>query len=214
MQLTGLRPGMSGAIVGHSARAKRLQGPQHPSADAPVRHTAERRYHTRLRVELLQEKGPMSEDLPEDKSTELLLEQYKLYVEMADRVSARRTDASKLYISLLTGLLVVIPLVLEQGTPVDMQNIAFLAMGFLGLALCSVWILNIRSYKQLNSLKFKVIHEMEQKLPFPCYDREWEILREEKESRSYLRLSKIEQYVPLLLMIPYLILLIYTFLHL
>ena len=120
--------------------------------------------------------------------------------------------ANKLYISLLTGLLAVIPLILGQGTPVDIQNTVLLAMGFLGLAICLVWILNIRSYKQLNWLKFKVIHEMEQKLPFHCYEREWEILKEEKDSRIYLRLSKVEQYVPVILMVPYLILLLFTLL--
>lgn len=155
----------------------------------------------------------MSSDSIEDKSAEWLLEEYKLYVEMADRVSARRIDASKLYISLLTGLLAVIPFILEQGTPASIQKVVLVAMGILGLALCYIWILNIRSYKQLNSLKFKVIHEMEQLLPFSCYKREWQILEEEKDSRSYLRLSRVERYVPFLLMIPYLILLIYALLY-
>jgi len=140
-----------------------------------------------------------------------LLEEYKLYVEMADKVSARRIDASKLYISLLTGILVVIPFILDQGTPEKIQKTVLVSMGFLGIALCFIWILNIRSYKQLNSLKFKVIHEIEQRLPFPCYEREWDILNGQQESRNYLRLSKVEQYIPVLLMVPYLTLLIYVF---
>jgi hypothetical protein len=59
-------------------------------------------------------------------------------------------------------------------------------MGVLGLAICTIWVVNIRSYKQINSLKFTVIHEMEKKLPYPCYDREWQILQEDANSRSYL----------------------------
>jgi hypothetical protein len=157
----------------------------------------------------------MSENPTDNKSIDAkvdwLLEEYKLYVEMADRVSARRIDASKLYIALLTGILAVIPFVLEQGTPANIQWIVLTSIGILGIILCSVWILNIRSYKQLNSLKFKVIHEMEQKLTFPCYTREWEILEKQQGSRGYLRLSKIERYIPILLMIPYLILLVYMF---
>lgn len=146
-------------------------------------------------------------------STEWLLEEYKLYVEMADRVSARRIDASKLYISLLTGLLAVIPFILEQGTPVNIQKTVLVAMSILGIGLCYIWNLNIRSYKQLNYLKFKVIHEMEQELPFPCYKREWEILDQEQDSGGYLRLSKVERYIPFLLMIPYLTLLLFTLFH-
>ena len=152
----------------------------------------------------------MPDNLVEDKTTEQLVEQWKVCVEMADRVSARRSDASKLYLSLLTGLLAVIPFVTGQATSIDIQKTVFLGFGSLGLMICCIWILNIQSYKQLNSLKFKVIHEIEQKLPFPCFEREWQILKKEKDSRSYLRLSMIEQGIPLLLMIPYLVLLIYV----
>jgi len=152
-----------------------------------------------------------AEDKSVDKTVDWLLEEYRLYVEMADKVSARRIEASRLYIALLTGLLAVIPFILEQGTPASIQKTVLISMGFLGLALCCIWTLNIRSYSQLNSLKFRVIHEIEQRLPFPCYEREWEILKEQHDSRSYLRLSKVERYIPVLLMIPYLVLLIYAF---
>lgn len=146
------------------------------------------------------------------KTTELLMEQYKMYVQMSDNVSARRGDTNKLYISLLTGILAVVPFVIEKGTSMDIQRIVFAMLGCLGISLCLVWALNIRSYKQLNKLKFKVIHEMEQLLPFACYNREWEILTEDK-GNSYLRLSRIEQYIPFLLMIPYVVVLIYSLLR-
>jgi hypothetical protein len=51
---------------------------------------------------------------------------------------------------------------------------------------------------------------MEQHLPFPCYDKEWEILGEGKEGKKYLQLTRVEQYVPFILAIPYLLLLIYS----
>jgi hypothetical protein len=144
------------------------------------------------------------------RSTELLLREYELYVEMVDRTSARRVDASKLYISLLTGLLAVISFIIEFSAPARIQKIVLISIGFLGFGLCGVWFLNIRSYRQLNHLKFKVVHEIEEKLPFACYTREWEILREQEDVLSYLRLSKIERGIPILLAIPFLILLVYT----
>ena len=73
-----------------------------------------------------------------------------------------------------------------------------------------LWYVNIRSYRQLNSSKFQVIHEMEQHLPFPAYEREWEILGKGKESEKYLKLTRIEQCVPFALTIPYLLLLAYS----
>lgn len=131
-----------------------------------------------------------------NRGNELLLEQYKLYVEMTDRLSARRNDASKFYTSLLTALLAIPTFILGQNFPALAQKMTFLGIGCLGLALCLIWMLNINSYKQLASLKFKVIHEMEQDLPFECYQREWEILG--TSHKKYRRLNKVESYVPLL----------------
>jgi len=156
----------------------------------------------------------MCQSPTEDKTIEVLMEQWKLFVEMTDRVSSRRVNAGKLYVSLLTGLLAVVSLVLQRGTPLVVQKTAFIAIGFMGLALCGIWVVNIRSYKQLNSLKFQVIQEMETSLPFPCYTREWQILKDGKSKKGYLRLSRIEQYIPIFLMVPYVILIIFSFLYL
>jgi len=147
-------------------------------------------------------------DNKQDFSQTALLEQYKLYVEMTDRVSSRRADANKFYISLLSGLFALLSIV---SIPSQFQKYIVGTAAILGIALCFVWVINIRSYKELNSLKFKVIHEMEKALPYPCYDREWEILKNESDTRSYFRLTRIEQYVPFILMGPYIILLIYAF---
>lgn len=68
----------------------------------------------------------------------------------------------------------------------------------------------IRSYRQLNSGKFKVIHEIEKELPIAAYDKEWEILGRGKQPGKYLQLTRVEQWVPLVLSIPYLLLLVYS----
>jgi hypothetical protein len=136
-----------------------------------------------------------------------LLEQYKLYVEMADRISARRGQINSFYISLLSGLLAVLSL------SSDKQAIAYkvliLVVSLVGLILCFVWLFNIRSFKQLNSAKFTVVHEIEEFLPFACYDREWEIIKQARNDK-YLQQTKIEQFIPLILALPYLGLLFYA----
>ena len=141
---------------------------------------------------------------------EHLLEQYKLYVEMADRISNRRAQTNRFYISLLSGLLALLSIAVGRNLFSDFQTIVFSVISVLGLTLCSLWNINIRSYRQLNSGKFKVIHELEQHLPFPCYDREWEILEEGKKAKKYLQLTRVEQYVPFILAIPYILLLLYS----
>jgi len=98
----------------------------------------------------------------------------------------------------------------EKNILSNIQAFVFLAIGILGIALCFVWIVNIRSYSQLNTGKFTVIHDMEKQLPYPCYDREWEILGKGADRRKYFQLTRIEQFVPLLLAIPYVLLLVYS----
>jgi hypothetical protein len=139
---------------------------------------------------------------------EHLLEQYKLYVEMADRISERRMQTNKFYISLLSGLLALLSVLVSIGNL--NQTLIFVIVSLLGMALCILWHINIQSYRQLNSGKFKVIHEMEQYLPFPCYDKEWGILGEGKEKSKYLQLTRVEKYIPLILSIPYIFLFLYT----
>jgi hypothetical protein len=139
-----------------------------------------------------------------------LLEQYKLYVEMADRVSSRRVQTASFYTSILSALLALLSITSNKELFQGPQSFVLLTTAILGLCLCVAWSANINSYKQLNSLKFKVIHDMETHLPFPCYDMEWKILKEDKNRRRYFRLTAIEQYIPVILAVPYLCLLVYS----
>jgi len=139
-----------------------------------------------------------------------LMEQYKLYVEMTDRVSIRRAQTNQFYITLLSGLLALLSIIIERNIISTFQNIVITAVAFLGLVLCFLWNVNINSYRQLNSAKFKIIHELEKNLPYPCYDKEWEILGEGKKQKIYFQLTRVEQYVPIIIAIMYSILLVYS----
>ena len=139
-----------------------------------------------------------------------ILEQYKLYVEMADRLSARRVQLTTLYTSILSGLLALLSITGNKDLFHGPQSFVLFVISILGLSICVVWTININSYKQLNFLKFKVIHEMEAHLAFPCYDREWEILKENRNKQHYLRLTAVEKYIPTILALPYVCLLIYS----
>lgn len=141
-------------------------------------------------------------------SATLLMEQYKLFVEMADRNSERRGLTNKFYITILTGLLALTSWAVSNTVLCDVINILLLLIAVLGLILCGIWFININSYKQMSQAKFTVIHEMEKHLSFPCYDREWEILERGKNRKKYVPYTKIERYIPLILAIPYIALLV------
>jgi hypothetical protein len=149
-----------------------------------------------------------------EKFQDHLLEQYKLYVDLSDRTSARRNQMNSFYTSLLSGLLALITLITNKDIiafkNTKFQAAAFLAVAALGMLLCIVWYLSIRSYKDLNSGKFKVIHELEQQLPFACFNKEWESLKKDSKYKGYLTQTTVEKAIPLLLAIPYVGLFMYS----
>jgi len=139
-----------------------------------------------------------------------LLEQYKLYVEMTDRGTTRRAHTNRLYVSLVSGLLALLSVVVSKDDFAGIPTIVFLGVAGLGILLCILWFFTIRDYRQLNSAKFEVINEMEKHLPDQPYDREWEILQRGRDGTRYFGLSKIEQYVSVLVALLFLLLFLFS----
>ena len=139
-----------------------------------------------------------------------LLEQYKICVEMADRVSARRIQTNSFYLSLLSALLVLLSLSLEKKLFSEDQGISIFLTSILSLFLCLSWYINIESYRQLNTAKFEVINEIEKSLPFLCFSREWEKLLKIRKRKQYMSLTSVEKFIPILFSIPYFGLFLYS----
>ena len=66
-----------------------------------------------------------------------------------------------------------------------------------GLLLAVSWIVVIASYRQLNSGKFKALHELEKQLPYSFYATEWKHLGGGTNWSKYVRLTVVEIFVPL-----------------
>lgn len=122
-----------------------------------------------------------------------LLEQYKLFVEMADRISARRQSANSFFLSVNTAIIALVGYV-NLGSQPDSSY--FWLVSLAGMALCFMWYRLIKSYKDLNSAKFAVIHEMEAELPVSPYDSEWEKVQRGTNKKLYLPFTHIEVYIP------------------
>ena len=124
-----------------------------------------------------------------------MLEIYKLYVEMADRWSSRRQSVSSFFLTVNAGLVALVGYgQLNRGTASDLEP--YLLVGIAGIALCYLWYRTIRSYRDLNRAKFKVIHEIEKHLPLRPYDAEWTAAGREKDPKLYLPVTRIEMVVP------------------
>jgi hypothetical protein len=121
-----------------------------------------------------------------------LLAQYKLYVEMADRVSRRRENANAFFLTINTaifGLLKLPLLPLNNWFPFVMVSAA-------GITLCIAWLTYIRSYRDLNTAKFAVVGRLEEHLPVRPYHAEWVAVGQGRNPRLYRPLSHVEAAVP------------------
>lgn len=126
-----------------------------------------------------------------------LMEIYKLHAQLADNVSKRRGTADRFYLLVLSGLAVFFSALLqrENGVPLGSLMVGF---GALGMFLAIAWYIVIRSYRQLNSGKFKALHELEEKLAYPFFKREWDLLAEGTERKTYWKLTVVETFVPII----------------
>jgi hypothetical protein len=134
-----------------------------------------------------------------EKYNEHLLQQYLLYVQMADKVSERRSLANTFFLTANTAILSTLGIVtaVSAANSVESGFLAFMA-AITPVLLCYSWYRMVRSYQQLNTGKFSVIHEIEAKLPLAPYRAEWNALGEGKDPAKYKPLTDVEKWVPLI----------------
>jgi len=139
-----------------------------------------------------------------------LAEQYKLYVEMMDKVSERRIAANTLFLSTNTGLVTLyvaaIALLADLNiiNSTTILNLLTIVVGLCGVVLCGFWYALINSYRDLNSGKFAVIHELEQKLPARLYAAEWIGMGKVEKRSGYIPFTHIEVWIPVVFIVIYL----------
>lgn len=142
-----------------------------------------------------------------------VMEIYKLAVEMADRVSARRAVANAFFLTVNTTLVAVVGLRSETSSSVLLPVSVCVA----GIAVATCWWLLLRNYRHLNEAKFAVINRIEDAhLPIKPFLDEWAVLdgAESKPGRltkvraGFRQLGTIERVVPIVFGLLYVMLLI------
>lgn len=124
-------------------------------------------------------------------------EQYKMFVSSAEKISEMRFNSNKFFITINSLIVTLFGIFLEK------LSWAVWIVPFLGIGISLLWVKSIKNYSDLNSAKFRVINKIEDDLPLDPYNKEWDIL---KNNKKYKTLSHTEQYIPCLFIIAYIIL--------
>lgn len=132
-------------------------------------------------------------------------ELYKLAVEMADRISARRGIANSFFLTANTGVVALL----------SNSHIRWY-LPAAGIVFSTTWWALLKSYRDLNRAKFEVILAMEERLPVRVYGDEWVRLRKDpvrlRLRRDVLRswlaqyreLGRVERIIPWIFVLIYL----------
>jgi len=99
-----------------------------------------------------------------------IVDLYKFLIDQADRVSARRATANSYFLTLHTALVAFVGVLssarhVENSSVPKVDDFTLVITAFAGCTLAATWWLLLRSYRDLNSAKFKVITEFEEQLP-------------------------------------------------
>lgn len=133
----------------------------------------------------------------------ILLEQYRIAVDMADKLNARKESTSKLFVSANAIFFAFL-----ASKELTSEMVVFLSL--FGILLSIVWASLIRNHNIVHSAKYEVIEEMEERLPWNVFKSEWDKLGNGLDKKLYKNLGTIEYKIPLLFIVLYLMLFIFS----
>lgn len=110
---------------------------------------------------------------------------------MANGVSQRRDTMNNLFVTLNIAVIAAVSWMWDVKT-------VFLCVA--GLVICVVWLLYINNFKWLNTAKFRVIYDLEERLGVTPFKDEWDIL---KKTKRYLEGTKLERILPIAFALGY-----------
>ena len=150
------------------------------------------------------------------------MEQYKLYIEMADRISARRATVNNMFLGVNTALagaaavlagehlknqpsprldLVCAPHYPVGDGALTLVVTLLLLMAAAGCLVCAGWVLSVRSYAVKTEMKARIHDAVESQgwVPLKLFWKEGVLVNE----RSWLKPSRVEYILPAVFYVLY-----------
>lgn len=138
-----------------------------------------------------------------DSFQEHLIDQYRLYVQSADNVSSRRLTSMRYLLAISSGLVALYGVQFAAFR----EAIWLLPIPIIGIVSAVAWLRIIKSHKDLNALKFNLIHELEEHLPAAPFKREWERAGHGTGAK-YTPVTELESWFPCIFIVLHLLMLV------
>lgn len=141
---------------------------------------------------------------------EIIFQQYKLYSEQKEEFISRSFTTNKFYLLLILTLLVTMFKI--HGTFVYGMTSSMIFSGA-GMAICTLWWINVDSYNFLIKIKFaKVLDEIEKQLPVQPYTKEFEAIRDYKKNKREFLFADIQKALAIFVFLMFFVLFVHEFL--
>lgn len=133
----------------------------------------------------------------------LAVDLYKTMVASSEGLVSRRQGVNTFFLTINGAIVGAVGFMLTISSPEALKLLGLSALTVTGFVLALAWRSLIISFGQLNTGKFKVINEIEKKLPVAIYAAEWTALGEGKDPKVYRSFTSREVWVPWTFMIVY-----------
>ena len=122
-------------------------------------------------------------------------EQYKMFVDSAEKNSEKRIKQNNIYLTFSLALVSFL-------SATNIEHIYFYIISIFGIILSLIWLLTIDNHAKRNQVKFSIINEFENK-----YELKW-FSEEEKRIAVLPNLTFFEKTLPLLFIVIYIVLIV------
>jgi hypothetical protein len=144
-------------------------------------------------------------------SEEIIFQQYKLYSEQKEEFINRSFMTNKFYLFLILGLLLA--MFKTNGLTFVYGMTSSMIFSGAGMAICTLWWINVDSYNFLIKIKFsKVLDEIEKQLPVKPYTDEFEAIRNYKKNKREFLFADIQKALAIFVFLMFFVLFVHEFL--
>lgn len=140
-------------------------------------------------------------------AADVLLEQYKAFLETAENLVTRRQSVNSFYISANTALITIGGTIFTIGSEEDMLTklAVICALSVPGILLNISWYRMLQSYYINNQGKLKILSMIEKKLAASLFDAEWRAMKNKYSKKKYISFTENEKLLPSVFFLFYLL---------